>query len=182
MAKKSSTTVTAGFRTEKDTMGEMQVPAAALYGASTQRAVLNFPVSGRPVPPAIISAYAILKAACATVNNKLKRLDTPRTKLITEACREIRDGLTAFKSAETHDPIAFHFPIDIFQTGSGTSTNMNVNEVVANIVCLRRGKPIGSSKISMKSRPAESIPTIMSTWGSPATTPSPPPCTSPPRS
>ncbi|MFN7337597.1 MAG: aspartate ammonia-lyase, partial [bacterium] len=60
MAKKSSTTVTAGFRTEKDTMGEMQVPAAALYGASTQRAVLNFPVSGRPVPPAIISAYAIL--------------------------------------------------------------------------------------------------------------------------
>jgi fumarate hydratase class II len=127
-------------RTEKDTMGPMEVPASALYGASTQRAVLNFPMSGRRVPDRIITAYAILKSACAKVNHDLGRLDEKRTRLIREACREIEDGLTAFSG------LAPHFPIDIFQTGSGTSTNMNVNEVVANIVCVRLHKPIGSSK------------------------------------
>lgn len=127
-------------RTEKDTMGPMEVPASALYGASTQRAVLNFPMSGRPVPAKVIKAYAILKAACANVNRSLHRLDEGRAKAIVEACREIEDGLPAFGG------LATHFPVDIFQTGSGTSTNMNVNEVVANIVCLRRHKPIGSSK------------------------------------
>lgn len=133
-------------RLEKDTMGEMDVPADALYGASTQRAVLNFPVSGRPVPARIIKAYAVLKAACAAVNFKLKRLDKDRYLAITEACNEIRDGLTAFQTPECHDPISRHFPVDIFQTGSGTSTNMNANEVIANLVCLRRHAPIGSSK------------------------------------
>jgi fumarate hydratase, class II len=127
-------------RTEKDTMGPMEVPASALYGASTQRAVLNFPMSGRAVPAAIIRAYGVLKAACAQVNNRLGRLDDGRTKAISEACREIEDGLASFGG------LAPHFPVDIFQTGSGTSTNMNVNEVVANIVCIRRHKPIGSSK------------------------------------
>jgi fumarate hydratase class II len=129
-----------GTRVEKDTMGEMTVPANVLYGASTQRAVLNFPVSGRPVPAKIIKAYATLKAACATVNFGLKRLDKERYSAIVEACNEIHDGLPAFGG------IATHFPIDIFQTGSGTSTNMNANEVIANIVCLRRHAPIGSSK------------------------------------
>ncbi|MBX3366415.1 MAG: class II fumarate hydratase [Phycisphaeraceae bacterium] len=129
-----------GFRTEKDTMGAMEVPADVLYGASTQRAVLNFPMSGRPVPEQIIKAYAILKAACATVNHSLSRLDSDRTKSIIEACHEIKDGLPALGG------IAKHFPVDIFQTGSGTSTNMNVNEVIANIICLRKHKPIGSSK------------------------------------
>ena len=133
-------------RLEKDTMGEMQVPVAALYGASTQRAVLNFPVSGRPVPAAVIRAYALLKSACATANLKLGRLDIPRAEAITAACNEIKDGLTAFRNADVHDPIAFHFPVDTFQTGSGTSTNMNANEVIANIICLRRNAPIGSSK------------------------------------
>lgn len=127
-------------RTEKDTMGTMEVPASALYGASTQRAVLNFPMSGRAVPGQIIKAYAVLKAACASVNNKLHRLDDARTRSILEACREIEDGLPALGG------LAPHFPVDTFQTGSGTSTNMNVNEVVANIVCLRKHKPIGSSK------------------------------------
>jgi len=97
-------------------------------------------MSGRPVPEQIIRAYAVLKAACAMVNNKLARLDDARTRLIVEACREIEDGLTAFGG------LATHFPIDVFQTGSGTSTNMNANEVVANIVCVRLHKPIGSSK------------------------------------
>jgi len=127
-------------RIEKDTMGPMEVPADALYGASTQRAVLNFPISGRPVPDRIIKAYAILKAACATVNRNLGRLPEAKASAIIEACREIQDGLPAFGG------LARHFPVDIFQTGSGTSTNMNVNEVVANLVCLRHHKPIGSSK------------------------------------
>lgn len=127
-------------RVEKDTMGPMDVPASALYGASTQRAVLNFPMSGRPVPARVIRAYALLKSACASVNLKLHRLDELRAKAIQEACREIEDGLPALGG------LAPHFPVDIFQTGSGTSTNMNVNEVVANIICLRKHKPIGSSK------------------------------------
>lgn len=135
-----STATSQSTRTEKDTMGPMPVPASALYGASTQRAVLNFQISGRPVPEQVIKAYAILKAACAAVNLKLHRLSEPRAKAIMEACREIEDGLPALGG------LAPHFPVDIFQTGSGTSTNMNVNEVVANIVCLRRHKPIGSSK------------------------------------
>jgi fumarate hydratase class II len=127
-------------RVEKDTMGEMVVPADVLYGASTQRAVLNFPVSGRPVPETVIKAYAVLKAAGATVNHRLGRLSDERAKAIIEACHEIYDGLAPFGG------LAKHFPVDVFQTGSGTSTNMNVNEVVANIVCLRRHAPIGSSK------------------------------------
>lgn len=128
------------MRLEKDTMGEMSVPAKVLYGASTQRAVLNFPVSGRPVPEAVIKAYAILKSACAKVNRKLGRLDEDRYEAIAEACREIQDGLPALGG------IAKHFPIDIFQTGSGTSTNMNANEVIANLVCVRKHQPIGRSK------------------------------------
>jgi len=127
-------------RTEKDTMGEMQVPHDALYGASTQRAVLNFPVSGRPVPEEVIKAYAVLKAAAAAVNHKLGRLHEHRTKAIIEACNEINDGLPRFGG------LAKHFPIDIYQTGSGTSTNMNANEVIANLICLQKHKPIGSSK------------------------------------
>jgi fumarate hydratase class II len=121
-------------------MGEMIVPADVLYGASTQRAVLNFPVSGRPVPDSIIKAYGLLKAACATVNHRLGRLDRDRADAIIEACREIEDGLPAFGG------LARHFPIDIYQTGSGTSTNMNVNEVIANLVCVRKHQPIGRSK------------------------------------
>ncbi|MEM9165525.1 MAG: class II fumarate hydratase [Planctomycetota bacterium] len=127
-------------RTEKDSMGEMQVPAAALYGASTQRAVLNFPISGRRVPDAIVRAYAVLKSACASTNNDLDRLDDRRANDIVAACGQIASGLT------DHGGLAAHFPVDIFQTGSGTSTNMNVNEVVANLACLAHGEAIGRSK------------------------------------
>ena len=121
-------------------MGEMPVPADALYGASTQRAVLNFQISGRPVPEGIIKAYALIKSAAAAVNHRLGRLDDDRFRAISEACREIGDGLPAFGG------LARHFPIDIFQTGSGTSTNMNANEVIANLVCVRKHQPIGRSK------------------------------------
>jgi len=131
---------TSQTRPEKDTMGQMEVPADALYGASTQRAVLNFPVSGRGVPPAIIEAYAMLKSAAARVNEEFGRLDAERAAAIRDACDAILAGL------EDHGGLERHFPVDTFQTGSGTSTNMNVNEVIANLVCLGRGKPIGSSK------------------------------------
>ena len=112
----------AGMRVEKDSMGEMLVPADALYGATTQRAVQNFPVSGRPVSPEILHAFAHLKKACAQTNMGLKKLDSARVKLIGAACDDIATG--------KHDA---HFPIDVFQTGSGTSTNMNVNEVITSL-------------------------------------------------
>ena len=131
---------TAATRTEKDSMGAMEVPADVLYGASTQRAVLNFPVSGRPVPAEVITAFAMLKAASAEVNLELGKLDAGRVKAIVAACGEIREGLGK------QGGIARHFPVDIYQTGSGTSTNMNANEVIANLVCLARGAAIGSSK------------------------------------
>jgi len=135
-----TTTQPNATRIEKDTMGEMPVPADVLYGASTQRAVLNFPVSGRPVPAAVIRAYGILKAACARVNQQLGRLDDARTAAIVGACEEIRSGLPELGG------LAKHFPVDIYQTGSGTSTNMNANEVIANLTAVRSGNPIGKSK------------------------------------
>ncbi|HVU24047.1 MAG TPA: class II fumarate hydratase [Opitutus sp.] len=123
------------MRTEKDSMGEMPVPDDALYGASTQRAVLNFPVSGRPLPEAFIRALGLVKLACARANAELGLLPAEKSALIERAAREIADGkLTA------------HFPIDVFQTGSGTSTNMNANEVIANRASQMTGEPIGAKK------------------------------------
>jgi fumarate hydratase, class II len=133
-------------RTERDSMGAMTVPAHVLYGASTQRAVLNFPVSHRPVPPQVIHAFALLKAACAEINAELKKLDRKRARLIVRACREI-----AFAFADGYETPAVraameHFPVDVFQTGSGTSTNMNVNEVISNIICRYEDKPVGAKE------------------------------------
>ncbi|MCI0630270.1 MAG: class II fumarate hydratase [Phycisphaerales bacterium] len=121
------------LRIERDSMGEMKVHADALHGATTQRAVLNFPVSGRPVPPQLIHAYAILKKACAEVNVALKKLDARRGKLIQEACDTIIDAFVEGYQTPKARGMMRHFPIDVFQTGSGTSTNMNVNEVIANL-------------------------------------------------
>ncbi len=122
-------------RLERDSMGEMQVPGEALYGASTQRAVLNFPVSGRPLPEAFIRGLGLVKLACARANEELGQLAGGKSRLIQQAAREIAEGkLTA------------HFPVDVFQTGSGTSTNMNANEVIANRVSQLSGEPIGSKK------------------------------------
>jgi fumarate hydratase class II len=102
-------------------MGELPVPADAYYGAQTQRAVLNFPISGLTMPRRLIQAHARLKAAAAAVNVDLGHLDPKIAGAIDQAAQEIVDG--------RHDD---QFPIDVFQTGSGTSTNMNVNEVIAN--------------------------------------------------
>ncbi|MEM6798226.1 MAG: class II fumarate hydratase [Planctomycetota bacterium] len=109
-------------RTEKDTMGEMQVPATALYGASTARAVENFPIANRPLPPAVIHAFGHLKAACAQANKDLGKLDAKLADAIIAAADEVAAG--------KHDE---HFPVDVYQTGSGTSTNMNANEVIASL-------------------------------------------------
>ncbi|WP_442486824.1 class II fumarate hydratase [Halomonas litopenaei] len=109
-------------RIERDSMGELEVPANALYGAQTQRAVNNFPVSGQPMPSAFIHAIARIKRAAAVVNGDLGLLDDDRRRAIVEAADAIIAG--------QHDD---QFPIDVFQTGSGTSSNMNVNEVVAHL-------------------------------------------------
>ncbi len=109
-------------RTERDTMGELQVPADALWGAQTQRAVNNFPISGLAMPTALIRALGLIKSAAATVNNDLGLLDGDITAAIITAAGKVSAG-------EVND----HFPIDIFQTGSGTSSNMNANEVIAHL-------------------------------------------------
>jgi fumarate hydratase class II len=109
------------FRTEKDSMGETKVPAAAYYGASTQRAVENFPVSGWPLPPRFVSALGLVKLAASRVNASLGLLDPKLAGAIEQASREVADG-----------KLDAEFPIDVFQTGSATSSNMNANEVIAN--------------------------------------------------
>ena len=136
MAKKTVRT-----RVESDSMGTMEVPSIALYGATTQRAVLNFPISGRPLPAPVIAAFALLKRSAAIANNKLKHLDATRCDLIVDACDEI---LEALEDKTRHSGMMRHFPIDVFQTGSGTSTNMNMNEVVSNIACKSAGQKIGA--------------------------------------
>jgi len=108
------------MRTETDSMGPMEVPDDALYGASTQRALLNFPVSGHPLPEAFVRGLGLVKLACARANEELGRLSPGKSRLIQQAAREIADGRWTAQ-----------FPIDVFQTGSGTSTNMNANEVIA---------------------------------------------------
>ncbi len=133
-------------RIERDSMGEMKVPAHVLYGASTQRAVLNFPISGRPVPRQVIHAFGLLKKASAESNVELQKLDARRGRLIAEACDEIiaaMDGGPTGLGATTTEAME-HFPIDIFQTGSGTSTNMNVNEVISNLAAGYSGNAVGS--------------------------------------
>ena len=120
-------------RTEKDSMGPMEVPADALYAASTQRAVLNFPVSGCRFGRELIRALGMIKAAAAQANLELRRISPERADLIRRAAGEVTEG-----------KLDAHFPIDIFQTGSGTSTNMNANEVIANRCSQLAGKPIGS--------------------------------------
>ena len=110
------------YRIEHDTMGEVKVPVDALWRAQTQRAVENFPISGRGLEAQQIRALGLLKAACAQVNKDLGNLDAEKADAIIAAAKEIADG--------KHND---QFPIDVFQTGSGTSSNMNTNEVIASI-------------------------------------------------
>src|SRR5215203_127093 len=119
------------YRVERDTMGEVRVPAAALYKAQTQRAVENFPISGLPIDPALIAALGLIKGAAAQVNAKLGVLDADRAAAISSAAQSLARG--------DHDA---EFPIDVFQTGSGTSSNMNANEVIASLATPELGSPV----------------------------------------
>src|SRR5262245_2072206 len=105
-------------RIEKDSLGEMQVPEVALWGPQTQRAVENFPISGKPLPPAFVHTLGLIKAAAARVNRELDLLEPGIAGAIEKAAIEVAEG----KWDE-------QFPVDVFQTGSGTSSNMNANEV-----------------------------------------------------
>src|SRR5438445_3897231 len=109
------------FRIEKDSMGEVKVPAQAYYGAQTQRAVENFPISGRPLPRRLIHALGLIKGAAAVANRELGKLKPELAEPIIRAAREVAAG--RFDD---------QFPIDVYQTGSGTSSNMNANEVISN--------------------------------------------------
>jgi fumarate hydratase, class II len=120
-------------RIEKDSMGTMELPADALYGATTQRAVLNFPISGYRFSRPFIRALGLVKWAAALANRDLGKLDERKAQLIAEAAEEVIAGRWDAQ-----------FPVDIFQTGSGTSTNMNANEVIANRCSQLAGKAIGS--------------------------------------
>src|SRR5438105_8861693 len=109
------------FRIEKDSMGEVKVPAKAYYGAQTQRAVDNFPISGQPLPARLIQALGLVKYAAAVANRDLGKLKAELAEPILRAAREVIAG--------KHNE---QFPIDVYQTGSGTSSNMNANEVISN--------------------------------------------------
>lgn len=120
------------YRIEHDSMGELRVPEGALYGAQTQRAINNFPISGKPLPLAFIKSLLKIKKAAAFANSELGQLDV---EIALSICGEV-DALLA------DEHLLQHFPIDVFQTGSGTSTNMNANEVLANLATKSLGKPV----------------------------------------
>src|SRR3984957_1186372 len=145
------------FRTEKDSMGEMKVPADAYYGAQTARAVENFPISDLRFNRRFIAAMGLIKWACAEINFGLGFVDEKREGLIKQAAQEVIDG-----------KLDAQFVVDIFQTGSGTSTNMNTNEVIAGraneIAHGKRGgkEPIHpNDHVNMEQSSNDVIPTAM---------------------
>ena len=137
-------------RIERDSMGELEVPATALYGAQTQRAINNFPVSGTPMPVAFVHAVARIKLAAARSNHQLGLLDAERAQAIEKAAQAVIDG--------QHDE---HFPIDVFQTGSGTSTNMNVNEVLATLASREGVDVTPNDHVNMGQSSNDVIPTAI---------------------
>ena len=134
------------MRKEKDSMGEMNVPEDALYGASTQRAVLNFPISQETLSDHFISAFGLIKWGAAEINGKLGIISTDKAELISAAAREVYEGV-----------LSTHFPVDIYQTGSGTSTNMNVNEVIANRCAQISNIPLNSDKNKKTIHPNDDV-------------------------
>jgi len=131
-------------------MGELQVPAEALWGAQTQRAVNNFPISGRTLPRAFIRALALIKQAAAQANASLGLLEAPLAAAIGAAAAEVAGG--------KYDA---HFPIDVFQTGSGTSTNMNANEVIAHLAALTAPAVHANDHVNMGQSSNDAIPTAI---------------------
>jgi fumarate hydratase class II len=123
-----------GFEVRHDTMGEVHVPKGARYGASTQRAVDNFPISGTRLDPRLVRALALVKGEAARVNARLA--DVPNvTKSIGDAIASAADEVARGEWSD-------QFPVDVFQTGSGTSSNTNMNEVLANLATERLGEPV----------------------------------------
>ena len=139
------------YRTEKDSLGEMKVPADALYAAQTQRAVENFPISDLRFPRGFIAAMAMIKREAARTNAELGLIGDDVAAAIVEASQEVIEG--------EHDE---HFPIDIFQTGSGTSTNMNTNEVIATLASKRLGSKVHpNDHVNYAQSSNDTIPTAM---------------------
>ena len=137
-------------RIERDSMGELKVPAAALWGAQTQRAVNNFPISGRRMPRAFIRAVALIKQAAAGANEQLGLLEPALSGAIAAAAKAVAEG--------RHDE---QFPIDVFQTGSGTSTNMNANEVIAHLAVAAGVKVHPNDHVNMGQSSNDVIPTAI---------------------
>jgi len=139
------------YRIEQDSMGELQVPADALYGAQTQRAIDNFPISGLTMPAAFIQAVGLIKRSAAQVNMALDLLPEPIGQAIVRAAGEIVEG--------RHSK---HFPVDVFQTGSGTSTNMNANEVIARLATNIAGEAVSpNDHVNMGQSSNDVIPTAL---------------------
>jgi fumarate hydratase class II len=139
------------YRIERDSMGELKVPATALWGAQTQRAVQNFPISGRPMPRDFIRAVALVTAAAARANTALGLLDKAVSDAIVKAAEAVARG--------EHDA---HFPVDVFQTGSGTSTNMNANEVIARLASGHLGRAVHpNDEVNMAQSSNDVIPTAI---------------------
>ena len=143
--------MTTSFRIEHDSMGELKGPADALWGAHTQRAVENFPVSGQPMPPGFIAALALVKQAAARANRRLGLLEPKVAEAVAAAAAEVAAGKHAAQ-----------FPIDVFQTGSGTSTNMNANEVIAALASARLKSAVHpNDHVNMGQSSNDSIPTAI---------------------
>src|SRR2546421_11525251 len=143
--------MTTSFRVERDSMGEIKVPADALWGAHTQRAVQNFPVSGLTMPRPFIGALGLVKQAAARVNRDLKLLEPKVAQAVEAAAAEVAAG--------AHDA---QFPIDVFQTGSGTSSNMNANEVIAALASRRLGGAVHpNDHVNMCQSSNDAIPTAI---------------------
>jgi fumarate hydratase class II len=141
----------ADFRVERDSMGELQVPASALWGAQTQRAVNNFPISGLRMPAAFVRALALIKWAAARTNRNLGLLPEAIAGAIEASALEVANGVHADQ-----------FPIDVFQTGSGTSSNMNANEVIARLATRALGSPVHpNDHVNMSQSSNDSIPSAI---------------------
>jgi len=144
-------------RNETDTFGPIPVPADRYWGAQTQRSIENFRIGTDPMPSPLIRALAVIKRAAAEVNNKLGDLDAKRMRAIVNAAQEVVDG-----------KLDGHFPLVVWQTGSGTQTNMNVNEVIANRANEMLGAPLGSKTpihpndhVNMSQSSNDCLPTAM---------------------
>ncbi len=140
----------AGFRTERDSMGALKVPAEALWGAGTQRAVENFRISGKVMPRAFIRSLGLVKGACAAANGGLGLLDEACTAAIISAAERVAHGI-----------FDEHFPVDVFQTGSGTSSNMNANEVIAHVASSDRLKVHPNDHVNMGQSSNDVIPSAL---------------------